>query len=201
MPRVSEAHRAARRRQILDAAIDCFAREGFHRTSMSQIIARSGMSAGAIYLHFASKDDIVEAIAEERHSMEDTLAAAALGDQDTRRALHELARHYIEWLSDPVEDDHRRVTVQVWAEALRNDRVAGIVRAGVDQRLPIAEFLRQRQQRGEVRAGIDPDALSRVMLSIILGFVLQRAWDPGMEVGDYRVVLDAMIDEFVVAVP
>jgi hypothetical protein len=39
------------------------------------------------------------------------------------------------------------------------------------------------------------------MLSIILGFVLQRAWDPGMEVGDYRVVLDAMIDEFVVAVP
>ena len=68
--------------------------------------------------------------------MDDTLAAAALGDQNTRRALHELARHYIEWLSDRAEDDHRRVTVQVWAEALRNDRVAGIVRAGVDQRLP-----------------------------------------------------------------
>jgi AcrR family transcriptional regulator len=201
MPRVSEAHREARRRQILDAAIECFAREGFHRTSMSQIIARSGISAGSIYLHFPSKDDIIEAIAEERHSMEATLAAAALADQDTRRALHELARCYLEWLSDRAEDDHRRVTVQVWAEALRNERVAGIVGAGVDQRMPIAKFLRQRQQQGHIRAGIDPDALSRVMLSIILGFVLQRAWDPGMGGGDYRVVLDAMIDEFIVVVP
>jgi len=70
MPRVTDAHRESRRRQILDASIDCFAREGFHRTSMSHIIAEAGVSTGTIYLYFTSKEEIVEAIAEERHALE-----------------------------------------------------------------------------------------------------------------------------------
>jgi len=48
MPKVTDAHRESRRRQILDASIECFAREGFHRTSMAQIIAEAGVSAGTI---------------------------------------------------------------------------------------------------------------------------------------------------------
>src|ERR1700712_4865389 len=62
MPKVSEQHREARRDQILDAAIACIARTGFHRTSMADIIAESGLSAGAIYLQFAGKQDIALAV-------------------------------------------------------------------------------------------------------------------------------------------
>ena len=76
MPRVTDAYREARRRQILDASIECFAREGFHRTSMAQIIAKAGVSAGTIYLYFSSKEEIIEAIAEERHIVESTLHPA-----------------------------------------------------------------------------------------------------------------------------
>ena len=130
MPRVTDAHRESRRRQILDASIDCFAREGFHRTSMTQIIAEAGVSAGTIYLYFTSKEEIVEAIAEERHALESALASTALANPDTRQALHDLAGGYVDWLSDPIEQKRRRVTVQVWAEALRNERVASIVREG-----------------------------------------------------------------------
>jgi AcrR family transcriptional regulator len=196
MPRVTDAHRETRRRQILDASIECFAREGFHRTSMAQIIAEAGVSAGMIYLYFTSKEEIIEAIAEERHALESALASTALANPDTRQALHDLAGGYLDWLSDPVEQKRRRVTVQVWAEALRNERVASIVRDGADQRHQVADFVRERQQRGELIAGVDADALSRAMLSLILGFVLQQAWDPTLDVAGYRTVLNAMIDQF-----
>ncbi|MGA2305506.1 MAG: TetR/AcrR family transcriptional regulator [Acidimicrobiales bacterium] len=198
MPRVTDAHRESRRRQILDASVECFAREGFHRSSMAQIIAEAGVSAGTIYLYFTSKEEIVEAIAEERHALESALASAALANPDTAQALHDLAAGYLDWLSDPLEQKRRRVTVQVWAEALRSERVASIVRDGVGQRHQVADFVRERQQRGELIPSVDADALSRAMLSLILGFVLQQAWDPTLDVAGYRTVLDAMIDQFLV---
>ncbi len=151
MPRVTNAHRESRRRQILDASIECFAREGFHRTSMAQIIAEAGVSAGTIYLYFTSKEEIVEAIAEERHVLESALASTALANPDTGQALHDLAAGYLDWLSDPLEQKRRRVTVQVWAEALRSERVASIVGDGVGQRHQVADFVRERQHRGTHR--------------------------------------------------
>jgi AcrR family transcriptional regulator len=201
VPRVTEEYRESRRRQILDASIECFAREGFHRTSMTQIIAEAGVSAGTIYLYFDSKEQIIEAIAEERHALESALAATALANPDTRQALHDLADGYLNWLSDPIEQKRRRVTVQVWAEALRSDRVASIVGDGVGQRQQLTDFLRERQQDGHLVHSLDPDAISRVMLSLILGFVLQQAWDPTIDVNGYRSVLDEMIDRFLLAEP
>ena len=65
MARVSQAHLDARRRQILDGAARCFARNGFHATSMQDVLRESGLSAGAVYRYFASKEEIVAAIAGE----------------------------------------------------------------------------------------------------------------------------------------
>src|SRR3954470_18901979 len=61
MPRVSEEHLERRRRQILDAARRCFVRKGVHETSMQDIFAESGLSAGAVYRYFKSKNEIVAA--------------------------------------------------------------------------------------------------------------------------------------------
>jgi AcrR family transcriptional regulator len=65
MPRVTEAHRLARRREITTAALRCVARKGFRGTTVSNIIEESGLSAGAIYLHFASKAEIILAASDE----------------------------------------------------------------------------------------------------------------------------------------
>ena len=69
MPRVAESYLQSRRRQIMDAAIRCFAREGFHRTTMQDIFRETGLSAGAIYRYFKSKEDIVAAIAAEHRAV------------------------------------------------------------------------------------------------------------------------------------
>ena len=59
MPKVSEAHRTARRHEIAQAALRCFARNGFQGTSMADIITESGLSAGAIYGHYSSKNELI----------------------------------------------------------------------------------------------------------------------------------------------
>jgi AcrR family transcriptional regulator len=65
MPKVSERHAEARRRQILDAARVCFARGGLHRTSMQDVFRESGLSPGSVYTYFFGKEEIVRAVAEE----------------------------------------------------------------------------------------------------------------------------------------
>ena len=62
MPKVTEEHVAARRRQILSAALRCFARQGFHRTTMQDIFREADLSPGAVYSYFGSKDELIAAI-------------------------------------------------------------------------------------------------------------------------------------------
>lgn len=65
MARVSQAHLDARRRQILDGASICFARNGFHATSMQDVLKEADLSAGAVYRYFSGKEELIAAIVGE----------------------------------------------------------------------------------------------------------------------------------------
>src|SRR5438552_15614867 len=58
-----------RRSQILDAALVCFAKRGFHQTSMHDISAEAGISVGLIYRYFENKEAVISAMAD-RHKRE-----------------------------------------------------------------------------------------------------------------------------------
>ncbi len=86
------AQQDERRAHILDAARTCFSRAGFHRTSMQEICAEAKMSPGGIYRYFASKDAIIEAIAQEeqcagRRILEVMLEPGSLHDRLLRCGL------------------------------------------------------------------------------------------------------------------
>ena len=66
MPRLTDATKAARRAQIIEAAISCFLEKGYTDTSMSDIIKASGLSSGSIYSHFTGKEDILITAINER---------------------------------------------------------------------------------------------------------------------------------------
>ena len=101
MPKVSQEHLDARRRQILDAAIECFSEQGFHRATMHDIVQRSGLSAGAIYRYFESKDELIQAIIDERHARELSLiSAAASGEDGLGENLHQLILTFFGRLED-----------------------------------------------------------------------------------------------------
>ena len=64
MPKLKPATQRARREHILDAAELCFARSGFHRTTMQDICKEALISPGALSVYFASKEDHIAGIAE-----------------------------------------------------------------------------------------------------------------------------------------
>src|ERR1700750_3515130 len=99
MPKISQAKRDARQQQILDAALACFSENGFHQTGMADIVRRSGLSHGAVYLYFQSKDDLIEALAVDRHRQEALLNAAAGDADDPIEGLSVLVRGYARWLT------------------------------------------------------------------------------------------------------
>src|SRR5688500_3728525 len=65
MPKVTEEPVEARRRQILSAALRCFAREGFHRATMQDIFRESDLSPGAVYSYFKGRDELIAAVVAE----------------------------------------------------------------------------------------------------------------------------------------
>ena len=91
MPRLTEATKAARRAQIIEAAIACFLERGYTNTSMSDIIKASGLSSGSIYSHFSGKEDIlITAINERLDNVKDLYAALpeGAGPQDILEIIY-----------------------------------------------------------------------------------------------------------------
>jgi AcrR family transcriptional regulator len=175
MPRVSDEYLLQRRRQILDAARACFMRNGFHATSMQDVIAEAGLSVGAVYRYFKSKNEIVAAIAEE------TIGAA-------NQALAEVAEHEPPLpLAMAMEravriihaqtgaDGLIRVALPVWAEALRDPVLAEFVAHTYRQlRDNFVRIARQAQRGGELGPDADPEAVGSVLFGLMPGYALQR---------------------------
>jgi TetR/AcrR family transcriptional regulator, transcriptional repressor of aconitase len=190
MPRVSRDYLDRRRDEIIAAALRCFAREGFHRTTMQDIVAESGLSPGALYRYFAAKEELIAAIAARHHAVELALLRDAAERGDVREALGDLVRAFLARLSDPAEQEWRRVTVQLWGEALRSPRVMRVVREGLDEPLAaLAKLLRRIP-------GVDADATARLCASLFQGLVLQQAWDPKLDVDAYARAAESLIDAF-----
>ena len=177
-----------RRDEIVAATLRCFAREGFHRTTMQDIVAESGLSPGALYRYFAAKEELIAAIAARHHAAELALLRDAAERDDVREALGDLVRAFLTRLSDPAEQEWRRVTVQLWGEALRSPRVMRVVREGLDEPLAaLAKLLRQIP-------GVDADATARLCASLFQGLVLQQAWDPKLDVVAYARAAESLIE-------
>jgi TetR/AcrR family transcriptional regulator, transcriptional repressor of aconitase len=194
MPKVSQEHSDAQREAILNAAIRCFSREGFHRATMRDVVRESGVSAGALYVYFKSKDELIEAIAESRHLRERQWITSALDKSDLAASLRALLRAFGRALIDPDEREERRLSVQLWAEALRSQRVRESVLAGVDGPGELlTRLLKAAQKRGEFPRSLDCQAASRVLIALFQGVVLQMAWDPNLSITPYVKVVEAML--------
>jgi len=184
MPKITEEKRQARCLQILEAASRCFSRDGFHGTSM-EVVRESKLSPGAIYCYFRGKHDIVAAIAEQRHIRESELVAECAAAKNVLDGLRQMAGAFIEMLQDRKEKERRKVTIQVWAESLRDKRIRKIVERGLRHRDALTKSLRRAQRVGQLPADLDADSFSRVILALLQGFILQQAWEPELDAHGY----------------
>jgi AcrR family transcriptional regulator len=199
VPRMTAVRRAERRSEILEAAESCFARLGFHRATMRDVIAEAGLSAGCVYKHFQSKHEIIAAIAVDRHASEMDLLSEVENAEDPVAALRLLSRYFIEQLATRAGRKSRAVGVQTWAEALHDDEVLQHVRKGVEQPLAkITALMARAQKEKRLVTSVDPGALARVSIALFHGFVLQKLWDPKVPLKPYLAALDAFLAGLVV---
>lgn len=117
MPRLTDATKAARRAQIIEAAISCFLEKGYTNTSMSDIIKASGLSSGSIYSHFSGKEDILNTAINERlnnvKELYETLPEGA-GPQDILETIH----------TNQLVNDNFSVMLRIRAKSLHAPEIA-----------------------------------------------------------------------------
>lgn len=193
VPRVTEETARRRRQQIVDAALRCFARDGLHHTSMADLFEEAGMSAGSVYSWFASKDDIIEAAYRGSGAPSAEFMASAL-QADPLEGIAEVLHMAAQMFDDPHWCRTSRVNVQLWGEALVNDRVRdSFLDDFATYRQLLADAVTRAQQQRALDPALDPDAVAHVLWGVYLGMEAQKAWDPGLDTHAYVETAIALI--------
>lgn len=185
------AQQDGRRSHILDAARTCFSRAGFHRTSMQEICAEAKMSPGGLYRYFASKDAIIEAIAQEeqcagRRILEVLLEPGSLHDRLLRCGLT-----YIETMRD------RRAVqmmLEVYVESMRNTTVGSFFAAcEAENRKMVHEVFDRAKATGEIAADADVDTILMTLMAFADGVILRMGLNPDYDVERAETILSRVV--------
>jgi AcrR family transcriptional regulator len=194
MPKVLPEYLELRRQQILDAAAACFSRRGFHLSTMQDICEEAGLSPGAVYRYFHSKEEIIEAMCERGQNQNTETLSIALEQKQTIDIFEELIRLFFGDLESGVRDMQIcALNVELISEAPRNERIReSLTRTNLGVRSAFVELIRNAQDRGEVNPNLDPEAVARVMVSVYQGLVTQRLVDPNIDIQAYGNVLRAL---------
>jgi TetR/AcrR family transcriptional regulator, repressor for uid operon len=175
MPKLKPQVQTARRERILDAAEHCFARTGFHRTTIQDICKEAGISPGALYVWFDSKEALIAGISE-RDRAEFAERLDRLADApDFMQALRELGEQY--FLDDAVKD--HRMCVDIGLEATRNQRVGEIFHRFDRYIVESFEKLFQKMKdEGRIAPALDIATVARAFIVVADGMFWRRAIDP-----------------------
>jgi AcrR family transcriptional regulator len=175
MPRLSTELRAQRRQHVLVSAWRCFSRDGFHATSMDDVIAATGISSSAVYRYFRSKDELIDAAAEQSLVQLRDLFARLLA-QDPVPTLAEVVTALVGELTERsgnTDYDLSKIAVHAWAESLRRPELAAKTRAFYqDVRGHLAELARRWRDAGQLAPDANPDAVATVLLTLMPGLIV-----------------------------
>lgn len=178
MPRLKPDTQRARREHILDAAERCFARAGFHATTMQDICREAAVSAGALYGYFSSKEALIAGLCERNRSEFQSRFAALAGASDFMAALALLGeRYFVE------EPRHKQMMcVEMGVESTRNPQVGEIYRS-VDRYVgdSFEQLFQRLKDQGRIAPDLDIPTLARVFTVIGDGMFWRRAVDPAFD--------------------
>jgi AcrR family transcriptional regulator len=183
MPRITEEHREARRQQILDAARACVLEHGLEAVSMEMIIARSGLSTGAVYRYFKGKNELIAAsVAGATAEIRAALTPILQAGQPTSPAelmeklLSAVTAYSRSGIGAAAGIDRLPVALHGWSYALTDPNVKTTVQAGLQAfRAACVPIIERWQTDGTISPDVDPAAIAQLIVSIWLGFMAQRS--------------------------
>src|SRR5207247_177760 len=159
-----------RRSQILDAALVCFAKRGFHQTSMHDISAEAGISVGLIYRYFHNKEAVISAMAD-RHKKEiqELLERARLAPT----LLDSLEILFTAHCCDDSPNVQSAFVVDLYAEASRNPQVADLVRDVLQTAMDgVTELIARAPETQNATHGLSPTELAELIFAVARGMLM-----------------------------
>lgn len=184
-----------KRAAILNAAEACFARAGFHRTTMQDVAAEAGMSVGNLYRYFSNKDAMIVGLGERDRS-EVAQDFAALDDaQDFVAAFRTIGEKHLRDLPAT----RTAICLEIWAEATRNAVFAELTRAFEQEVMGRLErAFASAQARGAIASRADPRALAVTVGTIADGLYVRRgvsqSFDAEAEIDRALVLIGAVLN-------
>lgn len=183
--------RTPSKKQLMSAAIDCFARLGYQGTTIDRIARAAGVTKGAIYYHFRDKEQVLfEAVRDrvqgfEGHVLEE-VAPAGDAIANLRRVIDACFFH-------ATVSNHRRFIITLMVEALDTNPRLSIEFRSILRRMRafLAGIVRRGQQQGILRPDVTPEAAAAIIAAGIIGAEVQHYQDP--EQIDLRAVLDTLV--------
>ena len=167
---------ADRPTQILNAAIGCFAKRGFHQTSMHDISAEAGISVGLIYRYFANKEAVIAALAD-RHKREIQEVF-----EEARKAPTLLEAMEILFTAHCCEDSPKVISafvVDLYAEAARNSQIADLVRDMLDTLLAgVTDLIARSPEAMTVSHGLKPNEMAELVFAVARGMLMRDILQP-----------------------
>jgi TetR/AcrR family transcriptional regulator, repressor for uid operon len=178
MPQVPlEPSLVDRHAQILEAAIVCFAKRGFHQTSMHDISAEAGISVGLIYRYFANKEAVISAMAGQHKSeIQDLLERA----RQAPSLLESLEILFTAHCSENSPKVLSAFVVDLYAEASRNPQIADLVRDVLQTSMDGVTDLIARSPEAKEGAthGLKPHELSELIFAVARGMLMRDVLQP-----------------------
>ncbi|WP_426302956.1 TetR/AcrR family transcriptional regulator [Arthrobacter sp. R-11] len=178
MPKVSDEHREKQRERILDAALSCVARKGFASTSMADIIAEAGLSAGAVYLYYRSKDQLTVDVGRR-------VLSKKIAVLDGFLALDEVPSPAVaipEFLAQmPRDGFFPDVAVQVWGEAVHSPELTDTARNLIGEvsghfAAYFAAWFGQSRGLGEKEALREGARVAPAAVGLVQGYMVQSVF-------------------------
>lgn len=192
MPRISESRRAQQRERIVGAMRACIMRQGLTATTMADVIAASGLSAGAIYGYFDSKDDILlavaQGIADDRREIVEGLLA-----QDPLPTPGEMISALLTTL--PLGVPHSSLIVQVWGEAAHRPEIRRVFTDILGSlHATMALYLEAWfAQAGRAEPAAEARTAARVVVALLQGWLVQSALTGTADIEGFAAGVDALI--------
>ncbi len=193
-PKVSEKHLEDRRQQILDAAVTSFSRKGFYQATIEDIRLEAGLSRGAVYHYFKSKEDIIDGLRQRSADQTDSIFADVAEIEDPIDNLIGLVDSTLDRIISPASLYANRLALFLWAESLVNRRIMeGQLSSVGSYRHTVEESVRGAQARGYINSDLEPSAIALVITAALFGLQQQLSWEPGLDMNMARRVLNAML--------
>lgn len=166
-----------RQKQILDAAIAQFAQHGFHETRMEDIARASGLSKGAVYLYYKSKDAIIETLLRTLFSWELRGARAIIGGGGSAaERLLAITRMFADELDRMAAA--MPIFLEFYAVAFRQASVRDhIIQLYNEFQVPLAKLVQEGVERGEFRP-VEPNDVAFAWIALLEGMTLIWAMNP-----------------------